>query len=70
MLVFLRRREAFGATFDRWSEEEMVEPDYRQDRSALTLDVFSDGRWGDERSTRSSTRVSRAGILSIVVPSQ
>ena len=32
-----------------------MEPDYRRDRSILTLDAFSDSSWGDERSTRRST---------------
>ena len=41
--------------FDRWNESELVEPDYRQDRSTITLDIFSDSSWGDEKSTRKST---------------
>ena len=32
-----------------------MEPDYRRERSILTLDAFSDSSWGDERSTRRST---------------
>ena len=53
--ILLRRCDAYDSTFDRWSEEEIVEPDYRRDRSILTLDAFSDSSWGDERSTRRST---------------
>ena len=32
-----------------------MEPDYRQDRSTITLDIFSDSSRGDEKSTRKST---------------
>ena len=53
--ILLRRCDAYDSTCDRWSEEAIVEPDYRRDRSILTLDVFSDSSWGDERSTRRST---------------
>ena len=53
--ILLRKCDAYDTTFDRWSEEEVVEPDFRRDRSMLTLDAFSDSSWGDERSTRKST---------------
>ncbi len=53
--ILLRRCDPYDTTFDRWNEEEIVEPDYRKDRSALTLDAFSDSSWGDEKSTRKST---------------
>ena len=39
---FLRKCDPYDTTFDRWSEEEVVEPDFRRDRSMLTLDAFSD----------------------------
>ena len=53
--ILLRRCDSYDTTFDRWNEEEIVEPDYRKDRSALTLDAFSASGWGDEKSTRKST---------------
>ena len=53
--ILLRKCDPYDTTFDRWNEEEIVEPDYRKDRSALTLDAFSDSSWGDEKSTRKST---------------
>ena len=53
--ILLRRCEPYDAVFDRWNESELVEPDYRQDRSTITLDIFSDSSWGDEKSTRKST---------------
>ena len=53
--ILLRTCDPYDTTFDRWNEEEIVEPDYRKDRSALTLDAFSDSSWGDEKSTRKST---------------
>jgi len=53
--ILLRRCDAYDTTFDRWSEEEVVEPDFHRDRSVLTLDAFSDSSWGDEKSTRKST---------------
>ena len=53
--ILLRRCDAYDTTFDRWSEEEVVEPDFRRDRSVITLDAFSDSSWGDEKSTRKST---------------
>ena len=53
--ILLRQCDANDSTFDRWSEEEIVEPDFHRDRSILTLDAFSDSSWGDERSTRRST---------------
>ena len=52
--ILLRRCDAYDTTIDRWNEEEIVEPDYRKGRSALTLDA-SDSSWGDEESTRKST---------------
>ena len=53
--ILLRKCDPHDTTFDRWNEEEIVEPDYRKDRSALTLDACSDSSWGDEKSTRKST---------------
>ena len=53
--ILLRRCEFYDAVFDKWNESEVVEPDFRQDRSLITMDVFSDSSWGDERSTRKST---------------
>ncbi len=35
--ILLRRCDAFDTTFDGWNEEEIVEPDYGQDRSAWTF---------------------------------
>ena len=60
--ILLRRCDAYDSTFDRWSEEEIVEPDYRRDRSILTLDAFSDSSWGDERSTR-TRRSTTSGMV-------
>ena len=59
--ILLRRCDPYDTTFDRWNEEEIVEPDYRKDRSALTLDAVSDSSWGAEKSTRKSTT---AGMVS------
>ena len=53
--ILLRRCDSYDTTFDRWNEGEIIEPDYRKDRSALTLDAFSDSSWGDEKATRKST---------------
>lgn len=53
--ILLRRCEPYDTVFDKWNEAEMVEPDFRKDRSFITMDAFSDSSWGDERSTRKST---------------
>ena len=53
--ILLRRCDPYDTVFDKWSESELVEPDFRQDRSFITMDIFSDSSWGDERSTRKST---------------
>ena len=47
--------------FDRWNEEEVVEPDYRQGRSAFTLDAFNDSTWGGECAERRSATAGVAG---------
>ena len=53
--ILVRRCGPYDAVFDRWNGSELVEPDYRQDRATITLDIFSDPSWGDEKSTRKST---------------
>ena len=53
--ILLRRCDPYDTVFDKWNESELVEPDFRQDRSFITMDIFSDSSWGDERSTRKST---------------
>ena len=53
--ILLRACEPYDTVFDRWNESEIVEPDLRRDRSLITMDVFSDSSWGDEKSTRKST---------------
>ena len=53
--ILLRRCEPYDTVFDKWNESEVVEPDYRRGWSFITMDVFSDSSWGDERPTRKST---------------
>lgn len=37
--ILPRHCDAYDSTYDCWNEEEIVEPDYRHDRSILTLDL-------------------------------
>ena len=52
--ILLRTCEPYDTVFDRWNESEIIAPDLRRDRSLITMDVFSDSSWGDEKSTKKS----------------
>ena len=45
----------YDTVFDFWNASELVEPDYRKDHATITLAIFSDSSWRDEKSTRKST---------------
>ncbi len=53
--ILLRPCEPYDTVFDFWNASELVEPDYRKDHATITLAIFSDSIWRDEKPTRKST---------------
>ena len=56
--IRLRRCEPYDTVLDNWNESELVGPDFRQDRSLITIDTFSSSSWDDGRFTKKSTTAS------------